>query len=128
MYGNQLIVTYTRRKTGIAFLGGISLASGLAKEAHNMYAGMQARAFSSRLGHSRCVTVLRDQFQDYIFASTFFHLHDLPAGFVGLQEFGLAHIFLQFYKSEHCVLAGIQSAQAEMAARISRISLVKIRP
>ncbi len=90
--------------------------------------GCKREAFSSRLWDSRCVTVLRDRFQDYVFASTFFQLNDLPAGFVGLQEFGLAHIFLQFFKSEHCVLAGIQPAQAEMAARISRISLVKIRP
>ena len=84
-------------------------------------------AFSSRLWHSRCVTVLRDQFQDYVFANTFFELNDLCASFVGLQEYGLADIFLQFFKSKHCVLAGIQSAQAEMSARIGRISLVKIR-
>ena len=52
-------------------------------------------------------TVIRDQLQDYAFSAAFIQLDDLSASFVGLQEFGLADIPLQFFKCKHRVLAWI---------------------
>ena len=56
---------------------------------------------------SRRFAVVRYHLEDYAFSSTFVQLNGLPAGFVGLQEFGLADIPLQLIEGKHHVFAGI---------------------
>src|SRR5712664_831516 len=120
--------TLARNKIGITFLRAVHLPQGWLRMPTTCMKGCKGEASTSRLWRSSRFASLRDDLQDNTFSSAFVQLDNLSAVFIGLQEFGLANIFLQFFESEHSVLAWIQPTQAKMAAPIGRTSLVKIRP